>query len=594
MYVSISNKDWLAAGSIFLLALLVFWFSPVHQLTDSNYSMLLSQSLLKHRTFALDNYQIPRLPPRYHDNTFKNGEIYQLELVGPHLYYYFPPGSSVLSLPYVAVMNLLGINAAKSDGAYDPDGEETIETTLAAILMAGLAAIFFLTARLALPWNWSVIVALAATFGTQIWSTASRALWTDTWAIFLLGIVIWMLLAHETKRSRLHPIVLATLLAWCYFVRPTNVISIAAITVYVFSSHRRRFVSYAITGALWFAGFVIYSWYNFHQPLPKYFLLNRLSFRSFFPAFVGNLLSPSRGLLVFVPVLLFVAYLLIRYRKLLRFPRLTLTALSVVPVHLIVIAGFVPWNGGFSYGPRYTTGLVPWFALLGIIAIRAMLDARIASPKKQSLAWRVQLTAGALLLIISIILNARGAVSEATWTWNKWPTNVDNVPAKIWDWRRPQFLAGLLHPPLPGEFPLLEGKINFASSDADKYLWYGWSWPEAESRWSDGDEAAVVFSLNQIDDSDLEIKMGPFLAPSLNQQTVDVFLNNRLASHLVLQDEPVRVYSIALSKNVLKNRNVLTFKFANAASPKSLRISSDLRELAIRVEWIQLQPKNKT
>ena len=39
----------LAGGTIFIVALLlVFWLSPVRQLTDSNYSMLLSESLLRH------------------------------------------------------------------------------------------------------------------------------------------------------------------------------------------------------------------------------------------------------------------------------------------------------------------------------------------------------------------------------------------------------------------------------------------------------------------------------------------------------------------------------------------------------------------
>ena len=78
MSISTPKQDWLAGGSIFVITLFVFWFSPVHQLTDSNYSMLLSESLLKHRSFALDNYNIPHLQPRYHDNTYKNGEMYQL------------------------------------------------------------------------------------------------------------------------------------------------------------------------------------------------------------------------------------------------------------------------------------------------------------------------------------------------------------------------------------------------------------------------------------------------------------------------------------------------------------------------------------
>src|SRR5262245_38737209 len=140
-----------AVLAIFIVTFLVFWFSPNRQLTDSNYSMLLSESILHHQTFMLDRYAIPRLPPTWHDNTFKNGEMYQLELVGPHLYYYLPPGSSLLSLPYVACMNAFGVSAANADGSYSPEGETRIETGLASVLMALLSCILFFTARLYLP-----------------------------------------------------------------------------------------------------------------------------------------------------------------------------------------------------------------------------------------------------------------------------------------------------------------------------------------------------------------------------------------------------------------------------------------------------------
>jgi hypothetical protein len=588
MSISTSQEDWLAAGSILVVALLVFWFSPVHQLTDSNYSMLLSESLLRHRSFALDSYNIPRQQPRYHDNTFKNGDMYQLELVGPHLYYYMPPGSSVLSLPYVAVMNALGVSAANADGTYNPDGEETLETGLAAILMAALAAIFFFTARLLLPLRWSVVIALAGAFATQLWSTASRALWSDTWGILLIGIVVWMLLAHETKRRKLNPIALASLLAWSYFVRPTNVISILAITVYLFIRYRKLFVAYAITGAVWLALFVAYSWYHFHQLLPNYFLPNRLSFRAFWTAFAGNLVSPSRGLFVFVPVLLFVAYLFIKYRRHLLLGPLIWLALTIIAVHLVIVAGFTPWNGGFCYGPRYTTSIVPWFVLLSIIGIRAMLTRPDSSPTKRSFVG--QLTAGALLLLASVILNARGATSQETWAWNNWPTSVDKVPGKIWDWRQPQFLAGLIHPPLPQEFPLFENRINFASPESDKYLWYGWSWNEPEIRWSDGREAAVIFALNETSNAVLQIRMGPFLFPGkVDEQSVSIAINGQPIEHLVLKDDGIRTYSLTVSKDILKNKNILTFNLPDAASPKTLRVSGDLRKLGVKVEWMQLQ-----
>ncbi|HEY0004140.1 MAG TPA: hypothetical protein VGB17_04955 [Pyrinomonadaceae bacterium] len=580
----------MAGGLIFVAALLIFWLSPVHQLTDSNYSMLVSESLFKHGSFALDHYAIERRPPRYHDNTYKNGEMYQLELVGPHLYYYMPPGSSILSTPFVAVMNAFGISASNPDGTYNPDGEEMIETSLAAILMAALSSIFFFTSRLVLPLRWSLLIALASAFGTQLWSTASRALWSDTWAVLLLGIVVWMLLAQETKRRRLNPIVLASLLAWAYFVRPTNSVSILAITAYLFIFYRGLFVRYALAGAFWLAGFIIYSWTNFHQPLPNYFLANRLSFRSFGTAFAGNLISPSRGLFIFVPVLLFVFYLLVRYRETLVHKRLVLLSLLIIALHLLVIAGFTPWNGGFCYGPRYTTGILPWFLLLAVIAFQAKGSRRVDAASARDIRGKLELAAGAVLLLLSVLVNARGAIAQETWVWNLWPTNVDTVPGKIWDWREPQFLAGLVHPPLPREFPLMEGRVNLAAPEADKYLWYGWSWTEPRIRWSDGREAAIIFALEEAGDLALEIKLGPFLARGVvDEQRVELALNGQELEPLVLKDEAARVYSIALPKSLLKDKNILTFKLRDAVSPKALKLSDDRRLLGIRAEWMQLQ-----
>jgi hypothetical protein len=114
-------------------------------------------------------------------------------------------------------MNAFHITAVNPDGTYQPKGEVRIQATIAALLMATLASLFFYTARLVLPLRWSVLIALSAAFGTQVWSTASRGLWSHDWQLTLVGIVIWMLLAQETGRRKWNPVVLGTLLAWIYF-----------------------------------------------------------------------------------------------------------------------------------------------------------------------------------------------------------------------------------------------------------------------------------------------------------------------------------------------------------------------------------------
>lgn len=436
------KTDLAVAGAIFVVTLLMFLVSPVHQIADSNYSMLVSESLLHHGSFTLDHYTIPGFNSSLPAEPFPEYKPYQLQLKNGHIHYYFPVGSSVLSVPYVAVMNLIGESAVDKQGVFSYTGEKHIEASLAALLMAGLAALFFFTSRLLLPMIWSVLIALGGVLGTQVFSTASRGLWSDTWGIFLLGFVVWMLVAHETGKRKLNPILLATLLAWTYFVRPTFCIPIIAVSVYLLVTARPLFIRYAITGALWCAGFVFYSWYHFGQKLPDYYEAGRLTFETFWVAMAGNLVSPSRGLLVFVPALGFVIYLLVRHAKQLAHPRLVVLAGSIIIIHLIAVSGFNPWWGGHCYGPRYTTGLVPWFVLLSILAVKAALTAREEQgAHKPSAWWRVECVVGLLLLACSVVINGNGAVNRRTSNWNLRPVNIDERPERVWDWRDPQFLA---------------------------------------------------------------------------------------------------------------------------------------------------------
>jgi hypothetical protein len=325
---------------IFALTAVAFSFSQVHELADSNYSLLVSDNLMRHGTFSLDRYALPRFAPKWHDdNYFADGPLYQLEYSRGHLYYYFPPGSPVLSVPIVAVFEALGVSPARADGSYDHEAEETIERTLAPLLMAALAVVLYATARLLLPWGASVAVAVAAAFGTQIYSTASRVLWSDTWGTLLLGVVVYLLVAHVSGRRRLNPVVVGTLLAWSYFVRPTFAVPAAVVGVYLFTVDRRLFAWYAATGAGWFAGFVVYCWSHFHQLLPSYYRAGRLGFEHFGVAFAGNLVSPSRGVLVYVPVILLLPYVLVRYRRHPAHRPLVAVAGAIVGCHLIAIAG---------------------------------------------------------------------------------------------------------------------------------------------------------------------------------------------------------------------------------------------------------------
>jgi hypothetical protein len=589
------KRDLLIGLLIFEVGFAVFLCSPVRQFSDSKYAFVVSESLLKHGTFAIDQFGVPRFEPRYNGRYMENGRINELEWVGNRLYYYLPPGTSVLSLPYVALMDVFGLSVINKDGTYNVGKEIQLQLIFSAFLMALLGSIFYFTGRLVLPALWSVFIALGGTLATQVWSTLSGSMWSDTWGIFLLGLVVWMLLAEASAGIRLRPILVATLLAWTYFVRPTNAIPILAISVYMLLYHRRLFARYAVTGLIWLALFVSYSWYNFGKMLPDYYRTSRLAFEHFGEALAGNLVSPARGLFIYVPVTLFIFYLLARYRRKIVWPRLVVLSSSIFAVHWIVTSGFSPWFGGGSYGPRLMSGVLPWLVLLSIIAVQALLKAREQGNNRPLGFWRLQNVVGGTLLLVSVCMNGIGATMPAVLRWNNKPVRIDRDPSRLWDWRHPQFLAGFLLPPPPKVFPPTDVRIDFSRKSADPYLWYGWTEHGGERRWSEGDEATIVFSLDSIADAHLLMRLAPFIVGGKpNEQRISMKLNGQLLENLTLKDPSPREYSRILPKELLQRNNILTFELPDARSPKELNLNDDERKLALGVYWLEIKTQGQS
>jgi hypothetical protein len=560
---------------LFLVVGVVFLVSPVRVPTDSLYSPLVSEALLRHGSLALD----PWFPAR-------DSLPYQVEKIGGHVYSWYPPGGPVLATPLVGLLSWFGLSAAGSSGSYDVGRDVIVQALLAALLMAMLTVLFYSTAREVLPPRWSWLVALGAALGTQIWTTASRALWGDTFLALLLGMVTWLLVRHESGRRPLSPVWLATLLAWSYFCRPTASVAVVAVTIYLGRYHRRLLIPYLATGLGWLAAFVIWSWLTFGSPLPTYYRMSAFSFRTFASGLLGILISPSRGQLVFVPVTVFIGYLGIRYRRSLPLPRLLGLTLIAMLGHLALIAVFPLWHGGHCYGPRYLTPLVPWLVLLAALGLRALLDRR--GP------WmRWELGAGALLLVLSVLIQARGAFVRETWIWNAVPDNISVRPERVWSWRDAQFLAGLMRPAMPLLVPTyaLGTRIDLASSQAERYLVPGgWSGPEGSFRWTDGRTAEMVFAVERVEPLLLEVELEPFLPRwRARQQRIDVELNGQRIGSVAVDRPGAQEVSLVLPGVRLARTNRLTFHLRDATFASPFGLGKDPRQLAVAVHWWRMR-----
>jgi hypothetical protein len=225
-----------------------------------------------------------------------------------------------------------------------------------------------------------------------------------------------------------------------YFVRPTSPISIIGIAIYYFMVHRRRFPIFCITGAVWLALFIAYSMNIWGEFIPPYFSTKRLSLSYFHIAITGNLISPGRGLLIYVPTVMIVVYLLIKKRRILPEKGLVLVGVSCILAQYMVNCFYPHWYGGHSYGSRLMTDVVPWMFLLGVLGIsRWRRSGSIPEDSKGRIVPKIESALFITLLCISVFMNGCGAVSKKASRWNIYPVDIKVSNERLWDWSDPPF-----------------------------------------------------------------------------------------------------------------------------------------------------------
>jgi hypothetical protein len=146
----------------------------------------------------------------------------------------------------------------------------------------------------------------------------------------------------------------------------------------------------------------------------------------------------------------------------------------------------------------------------------------------------------------------------------------------------------------PNSYPLytIGSPLRFRSAEVDKYLWYGWSGREVLSHWTDRGKATIVFSLGLgVGDGQKTLRIfgAPFLAPGkLDTQRVIIMLNDQQLGSWSLNSAEPQDRSLKIPAGLIRDHNVLMLIVPDAASPKSLSVSEDVRLLGFNVQWIEI------
>src|SRR6185295_19038934 len=170
-----------------------------------------------------------------------------------------------------------------------------------------------------------------------------------------------------------------------------------------------------------------------------------------------QLVSPARGLFVYSPVLLgSIAGAAIKLRQR-RFTALDLSLALAILAHWVVISTIRSWWGGHSYGPRFFTDMLPYlvYFLIPVVAWLRPAARELSSSRRRGgeRPTALQVVAAVLFsasIAVSVFMHGHGALSREAPYWNQRPLDIDYSQDRLWDWRRPPFLAGITFSPSKG------------------------------------------------------------------------------------------------------------------------------------------------
>jgi len=339
-----------------------------------------------------------------------------------------PLGPALLAAPVHVLYDFA------TDGVHLRGGDTRVGRVTAALAAAGSVSLLFLaliSAGLG-PRN-AVLVALVYAFGTSNWSTSSQAIWAHGPSCLFNSMALWFLARASKIGTRSASLAGAGLAAAMALVsRPINYISLIVLCLYTGSRYGLRAAWPFFAAAMpLVATHVAYHLYCYGHLAGGYrYCANVESWSGTTGAMLaGLLMSPSRGLFIFSPVLLFAfggAVRAIRERDGFR-----ISCLAVIAGDLLALSRFSPWVIGWSYGPRYLTDALPFVTLL------------LSVPKRPL--WK-----GPFLILsaVSVGIHAVGVYYPAdVLKWHGVP-NFSAFSERLWFWKDFEFLCPFRNRPL--------------------------------------------------------------------------------------------------------------------------------------------------
>jgi len=337
-----------------------------------------------------------------------------------HVCSVFPPGMAILALPFFAPLVIAG---------FDP-----LDLGLLVRMGHVVGALVEVLATLVL-WScvrrfvgprWSLVLVLLYFFGTSVRTIASQALWQHSGVHLAVALALSLVLREESVGYG-RELVAGLALGLGTVVRQTT----ALVALGIGGLSPRRLLAGLAGAAIGAAPLLAYNYLAFGSPLEQGYGTKPFD-APIATGLYGLLLSPSRGLLIYTPYLIFALAALLRAW---RWPGETarrLRTLSLVWLATLVLyASYAEWWGGRVFGTRFLDDLAP--------LLFAALAWGIGTGMLRTVVTRALF--GVLAAWSFLLFNAAALVYDQSW--DTVPVNVNVDPSKLFSWSDPQWLAVL-------------------------------------------------------------------------------------------------------------------------------------------------------
>jgi len=339
---------------------------------------------------------------------------------------------------------------------------DTMEKLSASLIAALSAGVLFLALRKLVSDRPALLITLLYAVASNTWSTSSQTLWRQGFTELSFAILLWVLLRGSDSSG--YGFWVGTALALAAANKPAYAVFVVLFFVYFATRQRKQLVWFcmppAVVGALvlfynvHFFGRLLGAYPNPLVPFPENSPVNPTHF-PWWNGFVGLLVSPNRGLIVYMPWTIFSFWgaAKIWKKNLYGWGRYLLVGmLAVYAIH----SRLGVWWGGGVFGPRYLCDLLPFLALFLVPAW----------PRIQAL--RALAAVLAAMAVYSLWVQVVGAYFYPNGYWDSTPVSIESNPSRVWSWRDNQIVrtwkAGPDRMEILHEAPLFAQALLFESA----------------------------------------------------------------------------------------------------------------------------------